>query len=143
MTTFTLDPYVGALPIDFNMTASDVGRVLGPPRKVLPSALGGYDELRQDINIGYTTEGSIAGIVLLPNSSLLFEGQDLFRAPDTVGFLSQFDSPMTAVGMIMFLELGVRLSGFHDSNEADKAIEVVRRGHWDEFKSRLVPYKME
>ena len=47
---------------------------------------------------------------------------------------------MLAVGMIFFLNLGLTLSGFHDGDEAQKAIHVQPRHHFDEFKDLLVPY---
>lgn len=40
-------------------------------------------------------------------------------------------------GFLLFLKLGISLSGYHDGDEAQKAITVFRKHHWDEFKSEM------
>lgn len=43
--------------------------------------------------------------------------------------------------MVLFHRLGIRFTGFHDNDESQKAIGVVRKGYWDEYVKDFVQYK--
>jgi hypothetical protein len=78
----------------------------------------------------------------VPGSYVTLLNHDLFAEPNLIAFLTRLDpNPFLFVGFVVFLELGIRLSGFHDGDESQKAIGVVRGGYWDEFVSEFVPFE--
>ena len=54
ITTFSLVPYVGAIPIRFGMTSSDVSKILGPPLRVSLNFLGEREEDWDELAIRYS-----------------------------------------------------------------------------------------
>jgi hypothetical protein len=142
MVTFLIEPYVGVHPIKFGMAPAQVEEQLGKPDKSSQGLFGARVEERPDVAIGYCAEdGGVNEIVFSPGARLVFQGHDLFAA-DPLPILRQLDdSPFEWVGFIIFLKLGIRVSGFHDNDESQKAIGVVRKGHWDEYVADFVPFK--
>jgi hypothetical protein len=141
---FTIEPYVGAIPIRFGMKPDEVEAQIGPPISILPSHFGNRIEERANVNVGYSVaDDTLCEAVFSPGSILFFQGIDLFSDPDPILLLLRFDpSPYEWVGMIHFLKLGIRFSGYHDHDEAQKAIGIVREGYWDEFVDDFVPYSV-
>ena len=86
-------------------------------------------------------DSTLAEAVFSRGAKLTFRGNDLFSIPDPIAFLRQFDpEPKIWVGFVIFVKLGIRISGFHDDNESQKAIAIVRKGYWDEFIDDFEPY---
>jgi hypothetical protein len=48
--------------------------------------------------------------------------------------------PTEMVGLLVFLKLGIALTGFHDGRESDLAVTVFEPGRWDEHLSKMKPY---
>ena len=46
-------------------------------------------------------------------------------------------SAATYLGFLVFLELGISLTGFHDDDEDQKAFTAFERGSWDKRKMKL------
>jgi hypothetical protein len=140
--TFVLRPYIGADPLSFDMDSFAVAAVLGPPQAVKINRLGERAENRRGVGIRYSAaDGKVAEIGLVPSESLVFEGHDLLHNPDPVGVLMTFDPvPLESVGFLVFLELGVTLTGFHDDDVSQQAATIFRRGRWDDVRSRMVPF---
>lgn len=140
---FTIEPFVGPLPLRFGMSAEEVRAILGPPVIAFPDHFGNPTENRENVNVGYSAaDGALVEVVFTPGTTLLYQGQNLFLIPDPIGLLRQADSnPQLWVGDLIFLKLGLGMSGFHDHDESQKAISLVRRGHWDEYKNQFEPYR--
>ena len=68
----TVEPYVGALPIRFGMTPSEVAAVAGPATSLLPGAMGGTAESRPNLMIGYTEDNTVYEINLAMLEHRLF-----------------------------------------------------------------------
>ena len=131
---FTFEPFVGPLPLRFGMTPKDVATLVGVPERVFPDQFGNRSESRSGYAIGYDAKSGKLSEAVFSKGILLFKGENLFAVEDIFCFLRQFDpSPQTEVGMVFFVKLGLRLSGFHDGDDAQKAIGVTKKGHWDEF----------
>ena len=145
MTAFTISPYIGPLPLRFGMTPQEVAAILGPHTDAFPSHRGGRIEHRSRINVGYAAaNGKLIEVVFTPGAILQYEGQSLFDVPDLIGFLGKYDSkPQLFVGNVVFSELGISLSGFHDNDESQKAIAVHCRGYLDEYVDDFVPFPRE
>lgn len=135
MVSFTIEPYIGAIPLRFGMSPADVKVILGPPDELIPHPLGSRSELRKYLSLGYDSTGSsLIEVVFSPGCNVSYRGQDLFLTTDLIAFLQQFDpNPKSWVGFVIFLDLGISLSGFHDGDESQKAIAIVKKGYWDEY----------
>lgn len=142
MTEFTIEPYFGALPLIFGMSPDHVCELLGSPSRRRICFDGSPGENREHIAIGYCKNGTgLEEVVFAPGAQISFRGQRLFECEDAIAFLRTFDpTPYLWVGFVIFAELGIRLSGFHDKDESQLAIGVVRRGYWDEYREDFVPY---
>lgn len=134
---FTIEPFVGAIPLRFGMSQKEVTSLIGPPTRSFTGAFGEACEeyTSLSMNLAYHSKTQrLNELVFEPGSKLYFNGQDLFDCPDVISFLKRDDrNPKKAVGMVFFLKLGIRLSGFHDGDEAQKAIGITPAGHWDEY----------
>ena len=142
MNTFTFDPFVGPSPLRFGMTPEEVAALVGNPTRVFPDPFGNRSESRSGCSLGYDANSGLLTEAVFSKGELLFHGVNLFAIADVIDFLRKYDaSPQTAVGMIFFVKLGLRLSGFHDGDESQKAIGVTTSGHWDEFVEDFIPFE--
>lgn len=139
---FSAEPYCGALPIKFGMAPEDVAMELGKPTRVTTNWLGELDQSWGSVSVRYSKEQGVAvEIALLPSTKLLFGDIDLFRCDNPIGILMQHDSiPYESLGFIVFMELGMTITGFHDRDDAQRAITMFQRGRWDAQKPRMKPY---
>ncbi len=140
---FDIDPYVGPLPVTFEMSSTDVENIIGPATKDRIRRSGHREEFRSFVNIRYALDdGKVEEVGFVPTPSLLFKGSRLFRVPDVIALLSQYDpTPYETLGAVLFLKLGISMTGFFDSDsEGDKAITVFRKGTWDGAMDRLVRF---
>ena len=138
MISFTLKPYVGALPITFDMDADDVAALLGPPDLVRQTDFEQYSELRGTLQLRYSARDTkVQEILLLPNSVLRFEGADLFSQPCPVDYLMQFDAePYEHAGFVLFAKLGIAISGCHSGETEQEAIMVLSKRVFDDLRRR-------
>jgi hypothetical protein len=138
MTDFTLVPQKGALPLTFEMTPTEVQSAVGPPESSEVNDSGELEERRAHLIVRYSSLDSlVVEIAFLPAAKVWYKGHDLFRERSSLQFLSREDPPYEFVGFLIFLGLGITLTGFHDNDESQKAITVFRAGRWDEFKSEM------
>lgn len=143
--TFTIAPYIGALPISFDMDDKQVAAILGVPKRVKTDVDGNITQNYGLIKIGIShVDGKVYHVGFSPGVKVQFDGNNLFDLPDLVGFLCQHDpEPYQWVGFLFFLELGISVSGFHDNDESQKAINAFRKGTWDEHKGEFELYKRD
>jgi hypothetical protein len=136
------EPYVGALPIRFGMKPDDVAGVVGAASRVFPGVFGTTAEERPNLMIGYTeNENSVFEINCHVGTILLYRGTDLLTHPGPIEYLRQFDAtPVLWVGLVLFLHLGIQLSGFHDADESQRAISMVMKETWSEFVDDFTPF---
>lgn len=130
---FLAQPYRGALPIRFGMAPEEVATELGVPRQVIRNWLGELDQSWGSVSVRYSKEGALAvEIAFLPSTTLLFADVDLFRCDDPIRILMQHDpAPYESFGFLVFLELGMTITGYHDRDDAQRAITMFQRGRWD------------
>jgi hypothetical protein len=131
-------PYAGVGPLRFGARPQDTRAFLGEPRasRAQPGKLrelheggiactyeGGRDQLRL-VEIGF---GKTAG-------DLEYEGMRLFEVPRTEALQRLLaDDPEAAevLGSLVFLRLGLTMTGFHDRREESLAVTAFTRGRWD------------
>jgi hypothetical protein len=150
MTVFTLQPYVGALPITFEMDPADVAKVLGSPDRVLTNYLGEVEEHRGPVRISYHgTDGTVAEIEFYPGATLSLHDADLLEIENPIEYMLQFDSQVYEfVDILIFLELGVSCPAPQYESDSGRSFNVFRSGSWDELaekfprmsRSRWTPY---
>jgi hypothetical protein len=130
---FDIYPYVGPLPLRFEMRRDDVPGCLGVPAKPFRA-----DDWFGSVRVGYTDTQEVADVGFGPREvALSFLGKRLWddeQIEDPMPSLLQHDAqPLEFYGFIVFLKIGVTCTGFHDDNRSQRAITVFRRGLWDRF----------
>jgi hypothetical protein len=137
------EPYIGALPVRFGMTTVEVAAAIGPPRLVEPGVFGTTNEARPGLMIGYSqADKTVYEVNCHAGVSLIYERDDLFGLLDPISFLRLFDpNPVLWVGFVIFLELGIQLSGFHDNDEPQRSISLIKRGTWADFIEDFKPFE--
>jgi hypothetical protein len=129
---FEIRPFEGVGPLTFGFTAQDVASTVGPPLKRLKNWKGNYEEYREGFKTCYDERGRLVEVVLFPPSSAILEGRDLFAFQDPVAELKKLDdNPFRSVGISVFLQLGVSVTGFETGEDSEKAIGAFTRGRWD------------
>jgi len=132
-------PYVGAGPILFDMKPTDVEVVVGKPNSTSISGRGELEEYRGDITVRYDSEtNGVVEISFGPDGGLTLDDQDLYNSGDVTKFLlSKDSSPVDCFGFLLFLDIGLAATGFHDDDEDQRAISIFRRGRWDSMKDNF------
>ena len=131
---FDIEPYVGPLPLTFEMSSADVESIIGPAKYDRIMWSGHREEFRSFMNNYYALDdGKVEVVGFVPTPSLLFKGHRLFSIPDPIALLRQYDpDPYEDLGFTVFLKLGISITGFSETDsEGDKAITVFRKGAWD------------
>ena len=139
--TFDLKPFVGAGPVAFGMSPAEVDSLLGPPSRVLKNREGDRQEYREGLILTYAqADDGLADITLTPPASALYEGRDLLALENPISFLRAFDStPLKAVGITVFFQLGISLTGFDLPADPQKGVGLFAKGSWDSLRHRLRP----
>jgi hypothetical protein len=139
MTDFTLIPYEGASPILFGMDPSQVKSILGEPESV-KSLSDRVEEWRSHLIVTYEHD-KVVEVTLAPGASLVYKGRNLFVDKDPIAFLMSEDAPVELAGSLLFLNLGLSESGFHDNDSSQRCLSVFQRGRMDRFKEHWKKYE--
>lgn len=137
MNPFEIKPYEGVGNFRFGMTATEVTSIFGEPRRKGANRKGEPDWAYGDYSIRFSkAEGALVEIGFLKSAAVLFEGSDVFRDSDCFARIVARDRDVFEFyGFLVFLGLGITLTGFHDNDEAQRALTVFQRGRWDQFKN--------
>jgi hypothetical protein len=136
-------PYEGVDELAFGMAEADVIATLGAPMRVSETR-GGDKELQYHDRFVYLTgpERRFVEVVFLPSAEVSVAGIDVFGDSLSFSRLVQLDgSPLESVGTVVFLRLGIAVSGLHDGDEEQKSLAAFARGRWDSLKDRLKPFR--
>jgi len=136
---FDIVPYIGALPIQFGMPAEDVHSLLGAPQRIskLWDKSGfSHSWTDPDLNIGFTNSNVVNHIGFVPNGiSVSLNGTVVWKANSSVDpnlVLLEYDAnPRECVGFLVYLNLGITTTGFHDDDPSQNALCVFERGAYD------------
>ncbi len=136
---FDILPYTGALPIRIGMSAEDVHSLLGIPERIstLWDKSGcSHSWTDPDLNIGFTNNNTVNHVGFVPNSvSVSLNGTAIWKANSCVDpnpVLLQYDAyPRECVGFLVYLDLGITTTGFHDDDPSQHALCVFGRGAYD------------
>jgi hypothetical protein len=134
---FDIEPYEGPIPLRFGASEAEVVELLGEPRgkstNFRRERIFDYDHM----NVGFGKDGNVIHVGFLPEADVVFQGRKLFERGTFEEILKLDGTPMEVVGFVVLLNLGIAFSGFHDSDEVQKAVTVFVRGTYDRLKGRM------
>ena len=139
MIDLDIQPYLGALPLEFGMPRAEIHALLGTPWRSMPiwNRTGITDYwLQATLNAGFGVDGLLKHVGCAAGPfTLRLHGHVLWSPelhPDPNPALLRYDpAPVTALGFLVFPALGVTTTGFHDDDPAQEALTVFPRGAWD------------
>lgn len=146
---FAILPYQGAGSIRFGMSPSEIKGLIGAPDQVSTNHLKQRVEFRSFMNVAYTPSMDQHSVLThigfgRQMEMVLIEDVNLFK-DDPIGVLNRLmlvDSrPMTYLGFVVFFELGIALTGFHDNDVSQKAVTVFEKGAWDNRVPKMNPFE--
>jgi hypothetical protein len=139
---FEIAPFEAAGPIRFGMTRTEVHAALGDPIRETRNRRGEIDESWGAVSVRYAVEdGRVVEVGLVPPAIATYKGHDVFASPDSMRLLQADDpAPMEYMGFVVFLLLGITLTGFHDDDDSQRAVTAFARGRWDHLRSKLRPF---
>jgi hypothetical protein len=129
---FEIIPLVGFGKLRFGMTPEDVASIAGKPSLVDEGYLGDRVETRYGTGVPVVSYDKVFNTVFHfgfgPKIEVSFKGKRIFqmRESEALFLLAQEDSsPYECFGSILFLKLGMALSGFYgEDDDSDKAISM-------------------
>ncbi len=135
---YVIIPYEGASSLRFGKSVGSIITALGEPD------FKEYDEYGSllsypDINLMFSTDGELEEIGFKVNGAKVsicgVALEDGSRKLKPHISLKRFDPEPkeTEGGALVFLGLGVSLTGYHTGNESDQAITCFRKGVWNEL----------
>lgn len=139
---FEIRPYHGAGPVRFGMTQDEVVATAGKPALIRKVGDGEIDMRYSDyfVRLG-AADQAVSEIGFSQRASVKVNGIDVFGDPRAFDKLTQIDGdPFESVGIVVLMQLGIALTGFHDAEDEQKSLTAFRRGRWDEAKNEMRSY---
>lgn len=132
-------------PISFGMSENEVVKKLGNPSNTRTNNENELEYYYNDAIVRYDASSTLVReVTLLPKESGEFQINDIVLDwhDDFFKTLCQADGvPYDFYGYIVLFKLGITLTGFHDGDEAQKAISAFRQGDWDQFKGEMTVFR--
>lgn len=144
---FLLDPFVGTDILKFGMSLEEVEQLLGPADHVSKNHLGQRVEFRAYMKVGYSKSDDLVSYIGFGRQmeEIYFGDLNLFRT-DPIGVLRILGSldpdPKHYLGLVVFLGLGITLTGFQDQDESQKAVALFEAGYWDTRLGKMTPFDL-
>lgn len=138
---FNIEPFIGALPVRFDMQRSFVHRLLGPPEAShsIWDKSGTTDYWNESrINVAYDNAGVVKHIGFCPGGCELSVCGTLIWTLDDQSdpnphLIRRDPTPVESVGILIYPALGISTSGFHDGDESQLSLTVSPAGTWDDI----------
>lgn len=149
ITNLELVPNQGAGALRFGMTVDDVLKTVGPADQVSKNHLNQRVEFRSFMNVAYTeNEPETLVHVGFGRQMVGVHYKKIYLFMDSeesvLRKLYVEDShPYFALGFVIFLDLGITLTGFHDADVSQKAVAMFPKGSWDKWMHKLKPFTMK
>jgi hypothetical protein len=139
---FEITPYKSVGPIRLGMSADELTAAIGEPVKVFRNRLGEMDYKYHGFRVALSPkDGTVVEIGLVPEIEVVLDGVNIFSSSDSFEKLVKKDGdPYEHLGFMIFLNLGITMTGFHDNDESQKAVTVFAKGRWDGVKSQFKKY---
>lgn len=139
---FDILPTQGVGRVRLGMTVDEVRAVLGKEED--KSSYNDVEELYFDNFISVSFRGGKVFQIGATRRAkgILYNGKDIF-SDDPINVLRSFEmdagGAFESFGFIVFLPLGVSLTGFHDGDLDNKAVTVAVLEEWQGAADELVP----
>jgi hypothetical protein len=142
--SFEIVSYVGAKPLLFEMTQSQVEAPIGPPEMMSITILGNQNASYESLNLGYSKQDrKLVHIGFSPTAEVTVFGMNPFTQKNAFRDLVRLDScPYEYIGFIILLDLGITFTGFHDNDPSQLAVTAFARGHCDDERSKYKKFKI-
>ena len=133
---FEIISYVGAGPLLFGLTQTEVEGAVGQPLRMGVNNLGEKNAQYRAFSLRYSvTDSVLLEIGFTSSANVMFRGLNLFRDPEALRKLLHLDSyPYESYGFIVLFDLGITLTVFHDDDKAQIAVTAFALGRWDGVK---------
>ena len=147
-TKFEIIPLSGAGNLSFGMTPIQVAQVLGAPDQASTNHLKQRTEFRSFMNVAYTPDQQekLCHIGFgRQMEDITLKGINFFKSEPTEvlkKLMSIDGTPFLYMGFIVFLNLGITLTGFHDNDLSQKAITLFEQGAWDKRIEKMKEFRL-
>lgn len=140
--TLEIRPAIGLGNVRFGMNEADVRRILGPERK--RSTHADTTELYFDnyLNLAFRDKVLFQIGATYRSKGIIYKNIDIFSSdPFFVLKTMETDSggAFEMYGFIVFPELGISLTGFHDDDYEQRAMTVAVLEEWQSIRDKLRP----
>lgn len=141
---FEIEPYTGPRPLLLGMSSHQIVQILGQPSVVSKNRLGETTHNFEHCAVGYDKDVGVSNYFgFTPGWSLFYKSVNLFDDPAAFRFLINEDGePFEFVGFILLLKLGISLSGFHDGDKSQLAVNMYARGRYDQYRNQFRPLEV-
>ena len=140
---FVIIPYQSVGPIRFGMSANELTQAVGEPIRIRKNHLGEPNYKYPTFSVRLSVKDqTVVEVGLIPKAAVRLGDVDIFGSPTAFEDLIKTDgNPMESPGgFIVLLNLGITMTGFHDSDPSQKAVTAFVKGHWDDLRSELKAY---
>lgn len=145
---FEIFPGIGAGSITFGMTSDEVEALIGLPETKILNEQNELVEFRSFMNVAYASppENKLSHIGFgRQMEGVKYEGISVFlESPDDViKKMMEIDpEPYLFVGFVIFLKLGISLTGFHDEDIEQKSLAIFNHNDYEKYVHAMEPFKM-
>lgn len=137
MERYVIVSHVGVNSLKFGMRRAEIYNEIGSPERTRKSRFS--NEITEfwcenGLQLTFSDDEYLLEIGLYPNLPLVeLGGIRLFEEPgvDVMKKLRDLDrSPIEKVGVTIFLNIGIALTGFLNEDDDQKSVSVFARGRW-------------
>jgi hypothetical protein len=129
---------VGA--IDFGMSSDQVRALLGEPSRITTNRFGEEVLAFDGINVCVSPSTGVVEVTLLPETQPTISDIAIFGSPWALRRLRSLDdAPQEVLGAVVFLKLGISVTGLHDGDDDQRAVSAFVKGRWDSFQDKMKP----
>ena len=142
-------PYAGVGDVRFGMSPEEVSAIVGVPDSHSTNALKQRVEFRAYLNVAFSPGTSPRvkhfGIGRQIRRTTIADIELFVGRPETIlQQLCRLDGDsVTYLGYVIFFDLGLTLTGFHDGDVDQRAVAMFERGAWDARRAKTAPLHIE
>jgi len=135
-----LTPHVGVGPLLLGMSESEARAILGSPRSSRRTRKGEIEHSWRGVRICFALNGAAEEISLAPPARPVYRGHELFAEHRLIQLFSQEDpEPKGGFGIVVFLGLGIAISGAETGEPDQPSVTLFSPGRWDNLSPPLRP----
>ena len=135
-------PNIGVGQIRFGMAREEVISILGPAEDSGKNSEGEVSDDWPLMSVRYSKNtDEVVEIALRHESGVIYNGRTYVLGDELLEELLKSDSsPQLCLGFLLFLDLGIALTGVHDNDSEQLALSVFSSGRWDFAEEHFQSY---